>query len=118
LTYAINSSSCALTLIDAATAGGSSPRQFSLNTAGDKTVVSVQNVGWVVVFERDAKMGKVGKVGERVAVVGDLERVRLCVQPGMRKVLERDLVVVRARRNIRMDGMISSCIGFYPKMNL
>jgi 6-phosphogluconolactonase (cycloisomerase 2 family) len=69
LTYAINPSSGALTLIDAVAAGGSSPKQFSLNKAGDKIAVSVQNDGWVVVFERDAKTEK---VGERVAVVRGL----------------------------------------------
>lgn len=69
MTYAINPSSGELTLIDAVAAGGSSPRQFSLNKAGDKIAVSVQNDGWVVVFERDVKTGKVGK---RVAVVGGL----------------------------------------------
>ena len=36
----------------------------------------------------------------------------------MRKALERDLVAVQARRNVRMDGMISSCIDFYLKIDL
>jgi hypothetical protein len=49
---------------------------------------------------------------------GDLGRVGLCVQSRIRRVLERGLVVVRARRNVRIDGMISSCTGFYPKTNL
>lgn len=45
------------------------PRQFSLNKAGDMVAVSVQNDGCVVVFERDVKTGKMGRI---VAVVGGL----------------------------------------------
>ena len=81
LTYAINAASRELTLIDAVAAGGSSPRQFSLNRAGDKVAVSVQNDGWVVVFDGDVKTGKMGKI---VAVVGELRAGGWCVLFGIR----------------------------------
>ncbi|KAL8660067.1 MAG: hypothetical protein Q9202_006833 [Teloschistes flavicans] len=46
-------------------AGGSFPRQFSLNKAGDRVAVGLQNSARVVVFGRDVASGEVG--GEAVA---------------------------------------------------
>ncbi|KAI4234858.1 MAG: hypothetical protein LQ352_008149, partial [Teloschistes flavicans] len=42
-------------------AGGSFPRQFSLNRAGDRVAVGLQNSGRVVVYGRDVESGEVGR---------------------------------------------------------
>jgi 6-phosphogluconolactonase (cycloisomerase 2 family) len=67
-----------LELVEAVPAGGSSPRQFSLNAAGDRVAVAVQTNGWVAIFERDVESGKIGKL---LAVKGGLgENGVVCVQ--------------------------------------
>lgn len=43
-------------------AGGSFPRQFSLNKSGDLVAVGLQNSGRVVVYPRDVASGKIGDV--------------------------------------------------------
>jgi 6-phosphogluconolactonase (cycloisomerase 2 family) len=78
LTYAIDRNSGRLELVQAVPAGGSSPRQFSLNAAGDRVAVAVQTNGWVAIFERDVESGKIGKL---LAVKGGLgENGVVCVQ--------------------------------------
>lgn len=58
-----------LTLVGNKAAGGSSPRQFSLNAHGDKVAVGVQDNGWVVVYDRDTETGE---IGDQLGVVGGL----------------------------------------------
>lgn len=47
-----------LKLIQHAPSGGYSPRQFSINKAGDKVAVGHQNNRTVVVWKRDIQSGK------------------------------------------------------------
>lgn len=54
-----------LEFLQLAAAGGSFPRQFSLNAAGDLVAVGLQNDGTVVILERNVTSGL---VGERVAI--------------------------------------------------
>jgi 6-phosphogluconolactonase (cycloisomerase 2 family) len=49
-----------LGLVDAAPAGGSFPRQFSVNAAENQIAVAVQTNGWVAVLERDTETWRVG----------------------------------------------------------
>ena len=84
LTYSIDSRSGELGLVDAAPVGGSSPRQFSVNAAGNPVAVAVQTISGsgglyvgVPAFE-DAQFGVQGpnesvrsrkKSGRRVLVL-------------------------------------------------
>ncbi|TQS33395.1 hypothetical protein Golomagni_06262 [Golovinomyces magnicellulatus] len=58
--YAINTDGT-LTLLQEVAAGGNLPRQFSVNKAGTRVAVGLQNDHRVVVIERDPKTGKLGK---------------------------------------------------------
>ena len=60
LTFSIDDLSGALTLTDAVPAGGSFPRQFSMNAAGNQIAVAVQTNGWVAILKRDVGTGRVG----------------------------------------------------------
>lgn len=54
-----------LSLVQIAPSGGYLPRQFSLNKKGNRVAVGHQGNSTVVIWERDAKRGKIGeKVGE------------------------------------------------------
>lgn len=57
-----------LSLIQLAPSGGYSPRQFSLNKAGDQIAVGHQNNRTVVVWNRDVETGKIAE-GTPAAVV-------------------------------------------------
>lgn len=80
LTYSITQNSGEIKLVDAAAAGGSFPRQFSLNETGSQVAIAVQTNGWVAIYHRDTDTGKVGK---RLALQGGLgENCVVCVQWG------------------------------------
>ncbi|KAK4660115.1 hypothetical protein QC762_116340 [Podospora pseudocomata] len=60
--FAVNQQTGALTHVQTAPAGGRNPRGFSLNKAGTKLVSALQDDNRVVVYERDVRTGKLGKV--------------------------------------------------------
>ena len=62
LTFALAPQPGSPRLISATAAGGSFPRHFSLNAAGDRVAVAVQTNGWVGVFERDVRTGEMGRL--------------------------------------------------------
>lgn len=70
-TWAINEDGT-LTFVQNAPSGGYSPRQLSLNKAGDLVAVGHQNNNTVVIWKRDVETGLIvseeegGKVGEAV----------------------------------------------------
>ena len=80
LTYSIAQHSGELKLVDAVAAGGSFPRQFSLNATGSQVAIAVQTNGWVAIYQRDTETGK---IGERLALQSGLgENCVVCVQWG------------------------------------
>ncbi|KAJ3486821.1 hypothetical protein NLG97_g6537 [Lecanicillium saksenae] len=60
-----------LTLLQEVPAGGNLPRQFSVNKAGTRVAVGLQNDHRVVVIERDPKTGKMGKFVAYANVSGE-----------------------------------------------
>jgi 6-phosphogluconolactonase (cycloisomerase 2 family) len=78
LTYRIDPDTFELTLVHEFAAGGSFPRQFSLNEAGDRIAVVQQKEGWLSIFERDVETGKIGRLVGIKNGFGDMGPV--CVQ--------------------------------------
>ena len=66
LSFAINHKNGQMKLVDEASVGGATPRQFSLNKNRDLVAVAMQNDGWVAVLERDVKSGRVRYSRSRV----------------------------------------------------
>jgi 6-phosphogluconolactonase (cycloisomerase 2 family) len=68
-TFAIQKNG-SLKLVQLAPSGGWSPRQFSINRAGDLLAIGHQNNNTVVIWKRDVASGKIvleadgGKVGQ------------------------------------------------------
>lgn len=60
-----------LTLLQEVAAGGNLPRQFSMNKAGTRVAVGLQNDHRVVVIERDPQTGKMGKFVAYANVSGE-----------------------------------------------
>ncbi|APA08283.1 hypothetical protein sscle_03g030530 [Sclerotinia sclerotiorum 1980 UF-70] len=58
LTYSLNHNNGNFSLISIDAAGGSFPRQFSINKAGDLVAVGLQNDGRLVIIKRDVQTGK------------------------------------------------------------
>lgn len=56
-------------------AGGDLPRQFSINKAGTRVAVGLQNDHQVVVIERDPKTGKLGKFVAYAKISGEVTSV-------------------------------------------
>ena len=78
LTYAIDRECGALRYVGAVPAGGGSPRQVSLNAAGNRVAVAVQSNGWVTIYDRNVETGN---IGDLLAVQGGLGENRVvCVQ--------------------------------------
>ncbi|ESZ91540.1 hypothetical protein SBOR_8074 [Sclerotinia borealis F-4128] len=78
LTYSLDHSNGNFSLISIDAAGGSFPRQFSINKAGDLLAVGLQNDGRVVIVKRDIVTGREMDIvagldveGEVVCVVWD-----------------------------------------------
>ncbi|OCL06363.1 putative isomerase YbhE [Glonium stellatum] len=61
-----------LSFIQLAPAGGSYPRQFSINKVGDLVSVGLQMGSAVVVWNRDLKTGKLGDLAARIGVPGQI----------------------------------------------
>ncbi|KAH8663575.1 Lactonase, 7-bladed beta-propeller-domain-containing protein [Tricladium varicosporioides] len=74
LTYSISPSTGLIDLVDEVAAGGSYPRQFSLNKGGDLVAVAEQYDGNVVILGRDVHTGNVEGV---VAAMGNMGSGRL-----------------------------------------
>ncbi|KAK4209958.1 Lactonase, 7-bladed beta-propeller-domain-containing protein [Rhypophila decipiens] len=62
VTFSIDAATGKLTLVQVAPAGGRNPRGFSLNKRGDLLVSALQDDNRVVVYQRDVRSGKLGKV--------------------------------------------------------
>jgi 6-phosphogluconolactonase (cycloisomerase 2 family) len=60
LSFAIDQSSGALSLVQTASIGGKNPRGFNINKAGTLVASALQDDNRVVVIERDVKTGKLG----------------------------------------------------------
>lgn len=69
ITFAIDAEG-QLTHVQTASAGGINPRHFSFNSDGTRVASALQSDGRVVVFERDATTGKIGKVVAEANVAG------------------------------------------------
>lgn len=59
-----------LSLVQIAPCGGYLPRQFSLNKKGDKVAVGLQRNATVVIWERDVRSGRLGKMLGEVQLAG------------------------------------------------
>jgi 6-phosphogluconolactonase (cycloisomerase 2 family) len=59
-----------LNLVQLWSAGGSFPRQFSINKAGDKVAVALQLSSKVVVFDRDVQSGNLGNISALAQISG------------------------------------------------
>ncbi|KAK3906885.1 Lactonase, 7-bladed beta-propeller-domain-containing protein [Staphylotrichum tortipilum] len=70
ITFSIDAASGALTHVQTAPAGGVNPRHFSFNKDGSLVASALQSDGRVVVFERDAATGKIGKAVAEANVAG------------------------------------------------
>lgn len=65
-----------LSLVQLAPAGGSYPRQFAMNAAGDKLAVGLQYGSTVVVYNRDVQTGLLGTVAGAIHIDGQITCVR------------------------------------------
>ncbi|GAB7337408.1 hypothetical protein MBLNU457_g2750t1 [Dothideomycetes sp. NU457] len=65
-----------LDLVQVAPAGGLQPRHFSMNSRGDLIAVGLQAGEAIVVFERNADTGMVGKEVARYSGLGEVTNVR------------------------------------------
>jgi 6-phosphogluconolactonase (cycloisomerase 2 family) len=73
--WAIDQVTGKLSLKQIAPAGGSFPRQFSINKAGDLVAVGLQMDGRVVVIERNVADGAFGDFVASVDVAGQVTSV-------------------------------------------
>lgn len=71
-TYSVDHSSGELALVEQSPAGGNTPRQFSINKAGDLLAVGLQNDGRVVIISRDVTTGLLGDIVAAVDVAGQV----------------------------------------------
>lgn len=62
LSYHIDQETGKLSLAHEVHAGGSVPRQFSLNGSGDLVAIISQKNGWVSIFARDVETGEIGSL--------------------------------------------------------
>lgn len=65
-----------LTFIQLAPAGGSYPRQFSINAIGDLVAVGLQYSALVVIKARDVATGLIGETLAQTTVAGNVTSVR------------------------------------------
>lgn len=73
--WSINPSTGALAFEQLAPAGGSYPRQFSVNKAGTMAAVGLQNSASVVIVERDVKTGLYGDFVGEIGIAGQITSV-------------------------------------------
>jgi 6-phosphogluconolactonase (cycloisomerase 2 family) len=62
LSYRIDQNNGTLSLACETPAGGSSPRQFSLNRIGDRIAIVQQKNGWVSIFDRNPGTAEIGEL--------------------------------------------------------
>jgi len=72
LNYKIDHSTGALTLLQTVPAGGSYPRDFSINNAGDLVLVGLQYSASAVLIERDVETGMLGGFVGEVGIAGQV----------------------------------------------
>ncbi|PNY29190.1 Uncharacterized protein TCAP_00894 [Tolypocladium capitatum] len=75
INFSIDATTGALNPIQEVPAGGSFPRQFSMNKAGTLIAVGLQNDGRVVLIKRDPKSGKLGEFAGHANVAGQITSV-------------------------------------------
>lgn len=75
ISFAIDCETGSLTPLQEAAAGGRVPRQFSVNKAGTLVAVGLQADGRVVVIERDAQSGQLGRFIGYANVEGQITTV-------------------------------------------
>ncbi|KAK1969471.1 putative isomerase YbhE [Colletotrichum sublineola] len=73
--FSINEQTGALTLLQTFPAGGRTPRQFSVNKAGDLVAVGLQSDSRVVMISRDATSGKLVDIIASSKVEGEVTAV-------------------------------------------
>jgi 6-phosphogluconolactonase (cycloisomerase 2 family) len=72
VTYSIDYDTGKLTLVNRAPAGGTVPRQFSINKAGTLVAVGLQGDGRVVVLQRDPATGMLGNIIAHADIAGQV----------------------------------------------
>ncbi|KAJ8064318.1 hypothetical protein OCU04_006664 [Sclerotinia nivalis] len=72
LTYSLNHANGNFSLISIDAAGGSFPRQFSINKAGDLVAVGLQNDGRLVIIKRDVETGKGMEIVAAINITGQV----------------------------------------------
>ncbi len=75
LTYSIDHATGNLTLVQTYPAGGTIPRQFSINKAGNLLGVGLQGDGRVVIIDRDVQTGHLKSFVANANIAGEVSSV-------------------------------------------